>query len=159
MVGFEEACEYVGVEPEYLDEVQKKRLGRLMESARLWLEGAVHPWVSHDHPLAMEAELMAIGEMYGNRALTDDRLSKYAGSKVLASLNRMCGDILMQLRLVDWAAPCEGAACPRCGEPFPLMEVGRPVPAYCPACGERVAPEEEPPEETGGQEGGADGGL
>lgn len=165
MVEFEDACEYIGIEPEYLDEVQRRRVWHLMRAARLWLENAVHPWVSHDHPLAMEAELMAVGEMYESRVMTDDRLSKYAGGKVLASLNRMCGDILMQLRLVEWAAPCEGAACPLCGEPFPLMEVGRTAPAFCPACGGRIAPEE-PPEggdaadgEGDAGEDGGDGGL
>ncbi len=166
MVTFDDACDYIGIEAEYLDEVQKRRVEHLMRAARMWLENAVHPWVSHEHPLAMEAELMAVGEMYENRSLTDDRLSKYAGGKVLASLNRMCGDILMQLRLVDWACPAEGAACPGCGEPFPLVEVGRPAPAYCSACGMRIAPEEapeEPPEELPAEptpgEGGEDGGL
>lgn len=90
--------EYVGIEAEYADEVQTRRIERALSAATMWLKGAVGPDVNIEDPRAMELILMGAGELYETRTLTDDRLSKYAGSKVLASLNRMAGDIILQLK-------------------------------------------------------------
>lgn len=97
-VSNEDVMEYVGIEAEYADDVQEARIERALKSAELWLKGAVGKEVSLDDPRAEELVLMAAGELFETRTLTDDRLSKYAGAKVLASLNRLAGDLILQLK-------------------------------------------------------------
>lgn len=106
----EDVFEYVGIEPEYADEVQTRRAKSALASARLWLVGAVgkrhdldEPYAWLEWPQAEEAMLMACGEMYENRNLVDVNLSKYAGSKAAASLNRLAFDIITQLRFCDFS--------------------------------------------------------
>lgn len=89
---------YVGIEPEYADETQKAHISRALRAAEAWLTGAVGHEVDMNDPRAETVIEMAAAEIYESRMLTDDRLSKYAGAKVLASVNRMAGDILMQLK-------------------------------------------------------------
>ena len=45
---------------------------------------------------------MSCGEMYENRNLVDINLSKYAGSKSAASLNRLAFDAITQLKYCDF---------------------------------------------------------
>ncbi len=90
---------YVGIEAEYADESQMKRVSSALKAAESWLKGAVGKDVDLEDPRADELVLMAAGELFDNRALTDDRLSKFSGSKALASLNRFAGDVIMQLQL------------------------------------------------------------
>jgi hypothetical protein len=94
----EDVMEYVGIEAEYADDVQKRRIDRALKAAQAWLKGAVGEKVDMNDPRAEELVLMAAGELFETRTLTDDRLSKYAGAKVLASINRMAGDTIMQLK-------------------------------------------------------------
>ena len=89
---------YVGIEAEYADESQMKRVSSALKAAESWLKGAVGK-VDLEDPRADELVLMAAGELFDNRALTDERLSKFSGSKALASLNRFAGDVIMQLQL------------------------------------------------------------
>lgn len=103
-----DVCEYVGLEAEYLDPVQERRVEQALAASRLWLRGAVGSGVDMDNPMAEELVLMAAGEMFENRSLTDDKLSKYAGSKAAASLNRLAHDAIMQLKYCDFAEPAEG---------------------------------------------------
>lgn len=97
-VSSEDVMAYVGIEAEYADEQQEARIERALKAAERWLKGAVGKEVSMDDSRAEELVLMAAGELYEVRTLTDDRLSKYAGAKVLASLNRMAGDLILQLK-------------------------------------------------------------
>lgn len=105
-----DVCEYVGLEAEYLDPVQERRVEQALAASRLWLRGAVGSDVDMDNPMAEELVLMAAGEMFENRSLTDDRLSKYAGSKAAAALNRLAHDAIMQLKYCDFTDPAEGGA-------------------------------------------------
>ena len=106
MLTVDDLAEYVGVDSEYADEAQMRRLERCLRAAEGWLVGAV----GHDER-GEELVQMAAAEMFENRSLTDDRLSRYAGSKALASLNRMASDMLMQLRIECGArAAGEGGA-------------------------------------------------
>lgn len=102
--------EYVGIEADYVDAMQARQAERALEASRMWIIGAVgkredledpYGWI--DWPLAQETMLMAAGEIYENRALVDGNLSKYAGAKVTASLNRMAFDALQQLRFCDYS--------------------------------------------------------
>lgn len=97
-VSMDSLMAYVGIEPEYADETQKTHIARALKAAEAWLAGAVGRKVDMDDPRAEAVVEMAAAEIYESRLLTDDRLSKYAGAKVLASVNRMAGDILMQLK-------------------------------------------------------------
>jgi len=94
----QDVMEYVGLEAEYADAVQERRIERALSAAEAWLKGAVGSDVNMEDPRAEELVLMAAGELFETRTLTDDRLSKYAGAKVLASVNRMAGDTIMQLK-------------------------------------------------------------
>lgn len=98
MITAESICEYVGIEAEYMDEVQSKRVDSVLRASKLWLRGAVGASVDYDDPRAEELMLMVAGEMFEDRTLTDERLSKYSGTKALASLNRLAGDIILQLQ-------------------------------------------------------------
>lgn len=95
----EDVALYVGLEAEYADAAQMKRVSSARRAAEAWLAGAVGENVNLSDPRAEELVLMAAGELFENRALTDDRLSKFSGSKALASLNRFAGDVIMQLQL------------------------------------------------------------
>lgn len=103
-----DVCEYVGLEAEYLDHVQERRVDQALAASRLWLRGAVGSDVDMDNPMAEELVLMAAGEMFENRTLTDDRLSKYSGSKAAASLNRLAHDAIMQLKYCGFPKSGEG---------------------------------------------------
>lgn len=105
---YEDVYEYVGIEAEYADDIQRRRAERALKAADMWLTGAVgkrrdleDPYEWKAWPLAEETMLMAAGEMYENRNLVDVNLSKYAGSKAAASLNRLAFDSISQLRFCD----------------------------------------------------------
>lgn len=107
MLTVDDLAEYVGVDSEYADEAQTRRLERCLRAAAGWLVGAVGHEEALDDERGEELVQMAAAEMFENRSLTDDRLSRYAGSKALASLNRMAGDMLMQLRIECGARAAE----------------------------------------------------
>lgn len=99
MITAEDLAEYLGVDAEYADEAQMRRVSRCLAAGEAWLMGAVGYEEALDDERGEELVQMAAAELFETRALTDDRLSRYAGSKALASLNRMAGDMAMQLRL------------------------------------------------------------
>ena len=105
----DDVFEYVGIEAEYADDTQTRRAASALQAAKHWLVGAVgqrrdleEPYAWLEWPLAEETMLMAAGEMYENRGLVDANLSKYAGSKAAASLNRLAFDSITQLRFCDF---------------------------------------------------------
>lgn len=102
-VTVEDVMAYVGIEAEYADEQQENRASRALKAAEMWLKGAVGQSVDMNDPRAEELVQMAAGELYETRTLTDDRLSKYSGVKALASVNRMAGDVILQLQLETMA--------------------------------------------------------
>lgn len=106
----EDVYEYVGIEAEYADETQEKRAMRALSAARTWIIGAVGKRVDLDNPyewlewpLAQETMLMAAGEYYELRTLTDVNLNKYAGKKAASSINRLAFDSLEQLKYCDYS--------------------------------------------------------
>ena len=93
MVSVSDAMEYLGIEVEYADEAQTGQVERALKAAKLWLEGAVGDAVDMDDGKAEQLMLMAVGELYEVRGLTDAKTQK-----VLASLNRMAADFILQLK-------------------------------------------------------------
>ncbi len=128
----DDVFEYVGIEAEYADETQKRRANNALIAAKAWLVGAVgkrkdleDPYAWMEWPLAKETILMACGEMYENRNLVDVNLSKYAGSKAAASLNRLAFDSINQLKYCDYSdVPVEE---PKPEEPEPEEPTDPPV--------------------------------
>lgn len=88
-----------GIEAEWATAEQLSRCGAALAMARAWFRGAVGPLPDAEaDPRGASIILMAAGEYYDAARLSDDRLSKYAGQKATAALNRLAFDILAQLR-------------------------------------------------------------
>lgn len=90
---------YVGIDDEWADDVQRDQIVADLRTAEAWLVDAVGYAVALDMPQGEQLVRQYAAEAYNTRTLTDERLSKYAGSKVAASLGRMAFDLLAQLRL------------------------------------------------------------
>lgn len=101
MIELDDALEYLGIDKEYADAEQTKQVERALDAAGMWLRGAVGSDVSLDTPQAEQLTLMAVGEFYETRMMTDDRLSRFAGVKAAASLNRMAYDLILQLKYAE----------------------------------------------------------
>lgn len=106
----DDVYEYVGIEAEYADETQERRARRALSAARTWILGAVgkredleNPYEWLEWPLAHETMLMAAGELYELRTLTDVNLNKYAGKKAASSINRLAFDAIEQLKYCDYS--------------------------------------------------------
>ena len=97
MIDEARVLDYLGFDPEYTDTAQKNQIKYAIEASKAWLAGAVGSNVNFDDPRAEQLVLMAVGELYEIRNLTDSKTQK-----VLASLNRMAHDLILQLK---WAAP------------------------------------------------------
>lgn len=93
MVDVNGAMAYLGIEAEYADQVQKNQVERALLAARSWLKGAVGNGVDMDDEKAEYLVLMAVGELYEVRSLSEAKTQK-----VLASLNRMAADFILQLK-------------------------------------------------------------
>lgn len=102
MITTAQAMYYVGLEPEFADETDVASVNRAIKSAVVWLRGAAGPYVDLDNPIADELLLMAVGELFEFRQLTDYRTTK----KVYAAINRMADDMLMQLKYADVETGC-----------------------------------------------------
>lgn len=102
MIELEDACAYLGIEADYMDDAQQASVERSISVAEMWLKGAAGANVDLDSPVAEELMLMAVAELYEDRGVTDERLSRYSGVKALASLKRMTGDMLLQLKYADF---------------------------------------------------------
>ena len=101
MIKIEDALEYLGIDPDDCEAQQLAQVKRAMSASEAWLKGAVGQDVDLDLPQAEELMLMAVGEFYETRQMTDDRLSRFAGVKAAASLKRMAYDLIMQLKYAE----------------------------------------------------------
>lgn len=90
---------YVGIDEEWADDVQREQVAADLRAAEAWLVDAVGYAVALDMPQGEQLVRQYAGEAYNTRTLTDERLSKYSGNKVTASLGRLAFDLLAQLRL------------------------------------------------------------
>lgn len=95
---FDTLCADLGIERQWASPQQLAKARLSLAFARAWLHGAVGIAAAEADPRADVLVAMAAEEAFDSMGVTDANLSKYAGAKVTASLNRLAFDVLQQLR-------------------------------------------------------------
>nr|WP_316614638.1 head-tail connector protein [uncultured Ruminococcus sp.] len=87
----QEVAEYLGIDPDEVDQVVNNNLSRQISAAESYLSGAIGKDYDGEDPRVKELGIMIAAELYNSRGVTSARQD--------AAIRRIATDFFMQLRL------------------------------------------------------------